>query len=113
MAVPEAFSRVGEAVVANLGKTGTIVFGGLSLLAPMLVATPVLWVLGFGNVVRGGSFAARAMARAGNVVARGLYATVQSAAAAGYGVARVAGIVRIIGAIAIFLVLLKIYQDYY
>lgn len=45
-----------------------------------------------------GSFAAGVQAAAGNVAAGGIYATLQSAAMGGYGVAAVSGAVQTVGA---------------
>ncbi|KAI0102439.1 hypothetical protein GGR51DRAFT_527402 [Nemania sp. FL0031] len=112
MAASETLSHAAEVVTTNLGKTGTVIISVIGILKPMLVVAPILWCLGFGNVVRSGSIAARWMARIGNVVAGSLYSVLQSAAAAGWGVARVAGVVRTFSAIAIVVVLLIIYQSW-
>ncbi|KAI1119094.1 hypothetical protein F5Y14DRAFT_396437 [Nemania sp. NC0429] len=112
MAESQTLSRAVEAVTGNLGKTGTVTVAVIGILKPMLLVTPILWLFGFGNVVRAGSFAARWMASIGNVVARSLYATLQGAGAGGRAVARVAGVVRTFSVIAIVLVLLKIYHSW-
>ncbi|KAI0973348.1 hypothetical protein F4678DRAFT_426498 [Xylaria arbuscula] len=112
MAASETLSHTAEVVTANLGKTGTLVVGIIGILKPMLVATPILWLLGFRSALKAGSIATRWMARIGNVVVGSLYSILQSAGAAGRGVARVTRAVRGLSVIAIVLVLLKIYQSW-
>ncbi|KAI4170754.1 MAG: hypothetical protein LQ343_004716 [Gyalolechia ehrenbergii] len=66
------------------------------LVAPGLLAGPVLGSVGFGaqGVVRGSAAAAH-HAEIGNVVARSFFAVLQSAGAGGYGVAVVNGVVQV------------------
>ncbi|KAI1197424.1 hypothetical protein F5X97DRAFT_302111 [Nemania serpens] len=71
----------------------------------MRAALPILVNLGFGTA---GSIAACVQAMIGNVVAGGIFATLQSAAVLGYGVARVVGVIRIICVLVIALVLYQI-----
>ncbi|KAI8960643.1 hypothetical protein F5Y11DRAFT_329014 [Daldinia sp. FL1419] len=67
---------------------------GVAVVAPGLIAGPVLGVLGFGaNGIVGGSIAAGIQSGIGNVAAGGVFATLQSAGMAGYGAATVNGIV--------------------
>ncbi|KAM0562152.1 hypothetical protein ACHAPJ_002597 [Fusarium lateritium] len=69
--------------------------------APALVASPALAAAGFGaNGIVGGTVAAGAQSAIGNVVAPGVFATLQSAGAGGYGVAIVNGVVQGAGVIA-------------
>ncbi|KAI1312747.1 hypothetical protein F5Y03DRAFT_197894 [Xylaria venustula] len=112
MAASETLSHAAEVVTANLGKTGTLIVSVIGILKPILLATPIFWFLGFGNVVNAGSIAARWMARIGNVVTGSLYAILQSAAAGGRGVAQVAGVVRGFSMFVMVLVLWKIYQSW-
>ncbi|GAW12932.1 hypothetical protein ANO14919_023050 [Xylariales sp. No.14919] len=90
--VPDATSKAAEWVAANLGKTATVCVAVVCILAPMLIASPILRTVGFVPLIRAGSIAARVQARIGNVVARRIFATLQSAATRGYGVARVVGV---------------------
>ncbi|KAK7418833.1 hypothetical protein QQX98_003695 [Neonectria punicea] len=69
--------------------------GATVVVAPALVATPALAALGFGaNGIVGGSIAAGVQSGIGSVVAPSLFATLQSAGAAGYGLAAVHGTVQ-------------------
>ncbi|KAL4797344.1 hypothetical protein BDV19DRAFT_53035 [Aspergillus venezuelensis] len=68
--------------------------------APGLVVVPVLSVLGFGSGgVQAYSLAAGAQSAMGNVAAGSTFATLQSAAARGYGVAAVNGVAQVAGAV--------------
>lgn len=65
------------------------------MLAPGMLALPVLGLFGFGSGgVIGGSLAAGAQAGIGNVVLGSIFATLQSAGAGGAGVAVVNGVVQ-------------------
>ncbi|KAI1410985.1 hypothetical protein F5Y13DRAFT_166713 [Hypoxylon sp. FL1857] len=68
---------------------------GTAIAAPAIIAGPALAAAGFtANGVAAGSFAAGAQAGIGNVVAGSTFATLQSAAMAGYGAAIVNGVIQ-------------------
>ncbi|KAI1132401.1 hypothetical protein F5Y10DRAFT_231095 [Nemania abortiva] len=74
--------------------------GAVMVATPMAVATPLLGAVGFGaNGVVAGSVAAGAQSGIGSVVAPSLFATLQSAAAGGYGVPAVAVTVQSLGGV--------------
>ncbi|PHH88389.1 hypothetical protein CDD83_7605 [Cordyceps sp. RAO-2017] len=73
--------------------------GILVVLAPAIVATPVLGILGFTTTgISAGSTAAALQSSLGSVTAPCLFSTLQSAAMGGYGVAAVNGFVQGVGA---------------
>ncbi|KAM5357640.1 hypothetical protein ACJZ2D_016064 [Fusarium nematophilum] len=81
-------------------STGCACVGALAVAAPAIVATPALATCGFGaNGVAAGSTAAAIQSGIGNVVAPGLFATLQSAGAGGYGVGVVHGATHVAGAV--------------
>ncbi|EHK39612.1 hypothetical protein TRIATDRAFT_296634 [Trichoderma atroviride IMI 206040] len=71
------------------------------MVAPRIITAPVMGVarvLGFTpRGIAAKSVASGAQSAAGNVAARGAFATVQSAAAGGYGTGVLASIVRVTG----------------
>ncbi|KAL1835388.1 hypothetical protein VTJ49DRAFT_6821 [Mycothermus thermophilus] len=79
---------------------GVAAVGGLAVVAaPAIVSSPMLAAAGFGpSGPVAGSLAAVAQSSIGNVAAGSMYATLQSAAMGGYGVAQVAGVVQSAGA---------------
>lgn len=88
-----AAKQAAEWAVANPKQAAVLSTSAAVFAAPMLAAMPVLAAFGFtASGVTGGSIAAAA--QGANVVAGGLFATLQSAAAGGYGVATVAGSVQ-------------------
>ena len=74
-------------------QTAFYVANGVVFLAPGLVTAPFLGVLGFSTTgpVAGTAAAGAQAAMKGQVIARGLFATLQSAGMGGYGAAVVAG----------------------
>lgn len=95
-------SQVTAWVWANPGTAACLTVGaavGVPLIvAPMAAAAPVLGAAGFGSGgIVGGSAAAGAMGS--SVAAGGAFATLQSAAMGGYGVAAVSGAVQGAGAV--------------
>ncbi|KAK1513372.1 uncharacterized protein CCOS01_14314 [Colletotrichum costaricense] len=94
-------SRLRKAADWVRENPGTTVCYGVSagslvvLAAPALVAAPALGLAGFGSQgIVAGSTAAGIQAGIGNVVAPSLFATLQSAGAAGYGAAVVNGAIQ-------------------
>ncbi|KAL2884165.1 hypothetical protein SGCOL_000103 [Colletotrichum sp. CLE4] len=94
-------SRLKKAIDWMRENPGTTTCYGLSasslavLAAPALVAAPALGLAGFGSQgIVAGSAAAGIQAGIGNVVAPSLFATLQSAGAAGYGAAVVNGVIQ-------------------
>ncbi|KXH50306.1 hypothetical protein CSAL01_09262 [Colletotrichum salicis] len=94
-------SRLKKAIDWMRENPGTTASYGLSasslavLAAPALVAAPALGLAGFGSQgIVAGSAAAGIQAGIGNVVAPSLFATLQSAGAAGYGAAVVNGVIQ-------------------
>ncbi|KAK1656456.1 hypothetical protein BDP81DRAFT_389231 [Colletotrichum phormii] len=94
-------SRLKKAIDWMRENPGTTACYGLSasslavLAAPALVAAPALGLAGFGSQgIVAGSAAAGIQAGIGNVVAPSLFATLQSAGAAGYGAAVVNGVIQ-------------------
>jgi len=90
-------------IAANPGTAvgcGVAGVGVVMIATPGLVAAPVLGAAGFGaKGIVAGSTAAAIQSGMGSVVAPGLFATLQSAAAGGYGAAAVAGGVQAAGAL--------------
>ncbi|KAI0479845.1 hypothetical protein F4859DRAFT_477531 [Xylaria cf. heliscus] len=87
-----------EWAAANLKQATIAGAGAACVVAPMLVAAPVLGLVGFGATgIVGGSIAAGIQSAIGSVVAPSVFATLQSAAAGGYGVAAVSGTVQGLG----------------
>ncbi|EPE06759.1 hypothetical protein F503_03186 [Ophiostoma piceae UAMH 11346] len=89
-----AMTNPGTSAVYAAAAVGAVV-----TIAPAIVASPALAAAGFAadGVVKG-SVAAGVQAGIGNVVAPGLFATLQSAGAGGYGVAAVsAGVSAVSG----------------
>ncbi|KAK1700908.1 hypothetical protein BDP55DRAFT_625174 [Colletotrichum godetiae] len=94
-------SRLKKAIDWMRENPGTTTCYGLSasslavLAAPALVAAPALGLAGFGSQgIVAGSAAAGIQAGIGNVVAPSLFATLQSAGAAGYGATVVNGVIQ-------------------
>ncbi|KIL84250.1 hypothetical protein FAVG1_12487 [Fusarium avenaceum] len=84
----------------NTGSATAIVVGVAVVAVPALVAGPLLGALGFGAAgVTAGSAAAGIQSGIGSVVAPGLFATLQSAGAGGYGLAAVHTVVQAAGAL--------------
>ncbi|KAI1879462.1 hypothetical protein JX265_002416 [Neoarthrinium moseri] len=78
---------------------GAAAVGLGAMAAPGVVAAPLLGAAGFGGQgIVGGSVAAGAQSVIGNVAASSLFATLQSAGMAGYGVAVVNTVVQVGGA---------------
>ncbi|KAI1821767.1 hypothetical protein F4861DRAFT_517702 [Xylaria intraflava] len=87
-----------EWALENPGKTAALGAGAVLVAAPMAAAAPVLGAFGFGaNGIVAGSVAAGAQSGIGSVVAPSVFATLQSAAAGGYGVAAVSSAVQGLG----------------
>ncbi|KAI1170830.1 hypothetical protein F4777DRAFT_567732 [Nemania sp. FL0916] len=90
-----AVANPGTAVAVGVGG-----LGGVMVAAPMMAAAPVLGAFGFGaNGIAVGSVAAGVQSGIGSVVAPGAFATIQSAAAGGYGVAAVSTAVQGMGGV--------------
>ncbi|KAF5027250.1 hypothetical protein F66182_666 [Fusarium sp. NRRL 66182] len=101
-AASKALNSTVEYVKENPAAAAAIGVGTVVVAAPVIVAAPALAAGGFGaNGIVGGSIAAGAQSAIGNVVAPGAFATLQSAAAGGYGVATVHGVVQGVGGAAI------------
>ncbi|PSR92187.1 hypothetical protein BD289DRAFT_187022 [Coniella lustricola] len=101
--VEDACKVAGNATEWAKGHPGTIVgvsTGAMLVAAPMAAAVPVLAVVGFGiwGPVPGTIATCAQAGLGGTVAAGGLFATLQSAAMGGYGVATVAGAVQGLGA---------------
>ncbi|KPM37770.1 hypothetical protein AK830_g8802 [Neonectria ditissima] len=89
------FSQAKDWAIAHPFQAAAFGSGALVMAAPAIVASPALAAAGFGaNGIVGGSVAAGVQSGIGSVVAPGLFATLQSAGAAGYGVAAVHGTVQ-------------------
>ncbi|KAI8629726.1 hypothetical protein F5Y19DRAFT_475178 [Xylariaceae sp. FL1651] len=87
-----------EWATANPRMALTVGAGAALVVAPMAIAAPVLGAVGFGaQGVVAGSTAAGIQSGLGSVVAPSLFATLQSAAAGGYGVAVIVPIVQGVG----------------
>ncbi|KUJ08283.1 uncharacterized protein LY89DRAFT_691162 [Mollisia scopiformis] len=85
--------EAGQWIQAHPGGTAVIAGAGLITMYPGLVTTPAFWILGFGSEgVGAGTAASLAHSSIGDVAAGSVFATLQSAGAAGYGVAIVDGI---------------------
>ncbi|KAI0907561.1 hypothetical protein F4823DRAFT_564703 [Ustulina deusta] len=96
----DAGRKAKEWAVANPGKAATMGAGAVLVAAPMALIAPILGAIGFGaNGVVAGSIAAGAQSGIGSVVAPSLFATLQSAGAAGYGAAAVSAVVQGTGAV--------------
>ncbi|KAI1277412.1 hypothetical protein F5Y07DRAFT_85540 [Xylaria sp. FL0933] len=94
----DAGGKAADWAVANPGKAAAVGAGAVLVAAPMALAAPLLGAAGFGaNGIVAGSLAAGAQSSIGSVVAPSLFATLQSAGAAGYGVAAVSGVVQAAG----------------
>ncbi|KAJ1323021.1 hypothetical protein MN608_11875 [Microdochium nivale] len=99
-----AFIEAATATVKKHPKLTALAVAGLvTAAAPCIVVKPVVGVLnlfgfGAGGVV-GGSVAAMTQAGIGNVVTPSFFATATSAAAGGYGVASITGVVQLVGGI--------------
>jgi hypothetical protein len=110
-------NNAGNATANNTVNAAAIIAGAAAIVVPAIVAGPLLGVLGFGTagITAGqsleevpcldtytdfsGSAAAGIQSGIGSVVAPGLFATLQSAGAGGYGVAAVHTVVRVAGAL--------------
>lgn len=100
-AAPGVASQAAGWVSANPGTTACLAVGAVVgvplIVAPMAAAAPVLGAAGFGSGgIVGGSAAAGSMGS--GVAAGSAFATLQSAAMGGYGVAAVTGAVQGAGA---------------
>ncbi|KAI2638225.1 hypothetical protein GGS21DRAFT_461225 [Xylaria nigripes] len=94
----EGGKKATEWATKNPGKAVVMGAGVILAAAPMAAAAPVLGAFGFGaNGIIAGSVAAGAQSSIGSVVAPSLFATLQSAAAGGYGVAAVSTAVQGVG----------------
>ncbi|KAI3399676.1 hypothetical protein diail_6025 [Diaporthe ilicicola] len=97
---PDAASQAAGWVAANPGTAACVGVGAAAvplIVAPMAAAAPALGAAGFGSAgIVGGSAAAGSMGS--GVAAGSAFATLQSAAMGGYGVAAVAGAVQGAGA---------------
>ncbi|KAJ2995165.1 hypothetical protein NUW58_g1358 [Xylaria curta] len=82
--VVEGAKKAKDWSAANPKQATAAGVGAAFVVAPMLIAAPVLGLLGFGaNGIVGGSIAAGVQSGIGSVVAPSLFATLQSAAAGG------------------------------
>ncbi|KAK4196604.1 hypothetical protein QBC40DRAFT_268366 [Triangularia verruculosa] len=89
-------------VAENPGKTAIIIGGIALVVAPGIVTSPVLRLIGFGERgVTAGSIAAFIHSCIGNVAAGSAFAIFQSAGAGGAGLAVVNGVVQGAGIIAV------------
>ncbi|CZS88793.1 uncharacterized protein RAG0_00412 [Rhynchosporium agropyri] len=93
-----AMKKTGNYVKKNPGKSALYAASAVTLLAPGIVAAPVLWAFGWGSAgVRGGSAAAAIHASIGNVASGSIFAGLQSAGVVGSaavnGVVQAAGVV--------------------
>ncbi|KAL8738346.1 MAG: hypothetical protein Q9181_000856 [Wetmoreana brouardii] len=86
--------KVADWVRAHPWQTVFQVGMGVMMVTPGAVVAPVLGVAGFQSTLVGGSAAAAWQANITPVAARGLFVTLQSAGAGGYGVSIVHGPVR-------------------
>ncbi|KAL8670056.1 MAG: hypothetical protein Q9168_005389 [Polycauliona sp. 1 TL-2023] len=87
--------KVASWMAAHPYQTALQLGSGILFFGPGLLAVPALGAAGFGSTgIVSGSIAASQQAAIGNVAARGLFATLQSAAAGGYGVPIVHGVIR-------------------
>ncbi|TGJ86713.1 hypothetical protein E0Z10_g2023 [Xylaria hypoxylon] len=93
--VADKSKKAAEWAVANPGKTAAFGAGAALIAVPMVVAAPVLGAIGFGaNGIIAGSAAAGIQSGIGSVVAPSIFATLQSAAAGGYGIAAVSAAIQ-------------------
>ncbi|KPM37771.1 hypothetical protein AK830_g8803 [Neonectria ditissima] len=89
------FSRAKNWARTNPLQAAALGGSAIVVAAPAIVAAPVLAIAGFGaNGIVGGSIAAGIQSGMGSVAAGSLFATLQSAGAAGYGLAAVHGAVQ-------------------
>ncbi|KAL8696812.1 MAG: hypothetical protein Q9201_007465 [Fulgogasparrea decipioides] len=86
--------KVADWVYAHPWQTAFQVGMGVMMVTPGAVVAPVLSAAGFQSTLVGGSAAAAWQANITPVAARGLFATLQSAGAGGYGIPIVHGAVR-------------------
>ncbi|KAK6077829.1 hypothetical protein SCUP515_04667 [Seiridium cupressi] len=111
--IPEHFAKTGQQAKEIAGHAiewtsknpgaaavyGLAGLGVVAVAAPAVIATPALGAAGFGaQGVVGGSLAAGVQSGMGNVAASSLFATLQSAGAAGAGAAAVNAVVQVGGA---------------
>ncbi|KAM0485343.1 hypothetical protein ACHAPX_001329 [Trichoderma viride] len=94
-------AKVAAQETANFAKENPgLVAGILMMVAPGIITAPVMGVarvLGFtSRGIAAKSVASGVQSAAGNVAAKGAFATVQSAATGGYGYGVLAGIVRVV-----------------
>ncbi|CZR65941.1 uncharacterized protein PAC_15841 [Phialocephala subalpina] len=102
-----ALDEAGKWIQDHPGEMVVIASAGLIVVYPGLVTTPTLWVLGFGSEGVGADTAAALVhSYIGDVAAGSVFATLQSAGAAGYGVVIVDGVASAgaltVGALKIF-----------
>ncbi|KAI0338974.1 hypothetical protein BDW22DRAFT_1348114 [Trametopsis cervina] len=82
-------------IKANPGRTVLVVAGGATIIAPMLIAGPLLGMVGFGaSGPIAGTLAAFIQSCIGNVAAGSLFAILQSAAMGGAGTVLVGALVQ-------------------
>ncbi|KAF4984462.1 hypothetical protein FZEAL_363 [Fusarium zealandicum] len=97
---PGFFSKAMQFAKDNPVTAVCIGTSAVVIAAPALVAGPALGAVGFGaNGIAAGSAAAGIQSGIGSVAAPSLFATLQSAAAGGYGAAAVHGVVQGAGAL--------------
>ncbi|KAJ4325677.1 hypothetical protein N0V84_003395 [Fusarium piperis] len=100
MALTQAAGKVAQHAKDNPKAAVAVGTGVLVCAVPALVAAPALGIAGFGaNGIVGGSIAAGAQSSIGSVVAPGLFATLQSAGAGGYGISTVYGAIQGVAAL--------------
>ncbi|UKZ91103.1 uncharacterized protein TrAFT101_006099 [Trichoderma asperellum] len=99
-----AVQRLGKAARENpMLAAATVVTGaGVAVVAvPALITAPIMGIAGMAGFtqagIAGASIASALQASIGNVAAGSIFATVQSAAAGGYGVAALAGTAQAVG----------------
>ncbi|KAI1452291.1 hypothetical protein F4805DRAFT_472613 [Annulohypoxylon moriforme] len=99
--VTESAKTAAKWVAENPKSTAAYGVAGAAMIVPAAIAGPALAAFGFtSSGIAAGSVAAGAQAAAGNVAAGSAFATLQSAAMAGYGAAIVNGVIQAGGAVA-------------
>ncbi|KAK4151021.1 hypothetical protein C8A00DRAFT_36368 [Chaetomidium leptoderma] len=94
----EVRKTVGKYITAHAIVAAVAVGGAIVAMAPQVIIVPVLGLLGFtGNGVAASSIAATVHASIGNVAPGSLFATLQSAGAAGAGSGAVTAATQIAG----------------
>ncbi|KAK1827350.1 hypothetical protein QBC39DRAFT_420555 [Podospora conica] len=83
----------------NVAGGAAVIAGAAVITAPGMLTGPVLKILGFGSFgPKAGTIAAGVQSGIGNVVAKSVFATVQSAQMGGYGAGMVASAAQGVGA---------------